>query len=108
MLAVPTVEDSLLIATVYRMCLVEWALCVVSFSRGVKVECLEIHCLSGFAIFLSTDHHAMAPGWSRPAFTSLSQWSGTGMGVWWGTGSALASVMSGRCWCSHVLNVLDL
>ena len=38
------------------------------------------------------------------------------MGVWWATGSALASTMSligtttmsGKCWCSHVLNVLDM
>ena len=38
------------------------------------------------------------------------------MGVGWATGSALAftmclivtPAMSGKCWCSHVLNVLDL
>lgn len=60
--AVPTVEDSLLRATGYRTCLVEWALCVVSFPRGMKVECPEIHFPSGFAIFLSTDHHEVAPG----------------------------------------------
>ena len=62
MVAVATVEGSLLSATGYRMCLVEWALCVLSFSRGVKFESLKIHCPSGFAIFLSTDHHVVAPG----------------------------------------------
>ena len=88
--------------------------------------------LSTWVCHFLAHHHVVAPGhwfnhrywlkepnemlWSRPAFTSLYQWSGTGMGVWWTTGSALATTMSligtpamsGKCWCSHVLNVLDL
>ena len=60
--AVPTVEDSLLSATGYVTVLMEWALCVVSFAFGMEVECLEIHCPPGFAIFLRADHHAVAPG----------------------------------------------
>ena len=60
--AVLTVKDSLLSATRYRMGLMKWALCVMDFSRGMEVECLEIHCPPGFAIFLSAYHHAVAPG----------------------------------------------
>ena len=60
--AVPTVEDSLLSATRYGTCLMEWALYVVSFAFGMEVECLEIHCPPGFAIFLSAYHHVVAPG----------------------------------------------
>ena len=62
MVAVPSVEDSLLSATGYAACLMKWALCVVSFSCGTEVECLEIHSPTGFAIFLRADHHAVAPG----------------------------------------------
>ena len=43
----------------------KWALCVVGFLLGVEVDHLEIHC-SGFAIFLSAFHHALAP---CPCFT---------------------------------------
>ena len=60
--AIPTVKDSLLSATGYGTCLMKWALCVVSFSCGMEVECLEIHCLPGFAIFLSAYHQVVAPG----------------------------------------------
>ena len=41
---VPTVKDSFLSATEYGTCLMKWALCVMGFSRGKEVECLEIHC----------------------------------------------------------------
>ena len=57
-----TIEDSLLSATGYGMCLMEWALCVVGFLHGMEVERLEVHCPHGFAIFLSAYHHAVAPG----------------------------------------------
>ena len=95
--AVPTVKDSLLSAAGYGTCLMEWAVRVVSFAFGMEIECLEIHCLSGFAIFLAqitmrwhqitgspTGTGSRTPNetsWSRPACTSLCQWSGTGMGV---------------------------
>ena len=51
--AIPTDKDSLLSATRYAICLMKWALCMMGFSRAMEVECLEIHCPPGFAIFLS-------------------------------------------------------
>ena len=60
--AIPTDKDSLLSATRYAMCLMKWALCVRRFLRDMEVECLEIHCPPGFAIFLSAYHQAVAPG----------------------------------------------
>ena len=49
-----------------------------------------------------------ATSWSRPAFTLSCQWSGTGTGVLWATGSAVESTISltaapfidGSGWCS--------
>ena len=86
--AVPTVIDSLHSATRDGTGLMKWALCMMGFSRAMEVECLEIHCPPGFAIFLSAYHHAVhqvtgsptgtgsrtpnETSWSRPAFTSLS------------------------------------
>ena len=53
---------------------------------------------------------------SKLALTASCQWSGTGMGEWWAVGVAFRSMISligglsisGKGWCSQVLNVLDL
>ena len=128
MVSIPTVEDGFLFATRNGAYLVERTLGVVGFSGCMKVKCLEINCVSGFAIFLGTHDHAMAPGhrladgyrlkatsWSRPALTWDCQCSGTGIGVWWAVGSAIGSTIKriglpssrGSGWCLHVLNVLE-
>ena len=60
--AVPTVKYSLLSATTYGMGLMKLALCVIGFSLGMEVEHVEIRSPPGFAIFLSTYHHVVAPG----------------------------------------------
>ena len=61
MVAIPAVKDSLFGVTGYRACLMEWALCVMGFTCGVKVKCLEVDCASGLAILFCTDNHAVAP-----------------------------------------------
>ena len=53
---------------------------------------------------------------SKPALTASCQWRGTEMGEWWAVGMAFGSMIgligglsiSGKGWCSQVLNVLDL
>ena len=93
----------------------KWALCVVGFSHGMEVEHLEIHQVIG-SLTGTGSRTPNERSWLRPACTSFCQWSGTGMGVWWATGSALVSIMSligtpamtGKCWCSNVLNVIQM
>jgi hypothetical protein len=60
--SIPTIENGFLFATRNGAYLVERTLGVVGFSGCMKVECLEINCASGFAVFLGTHDHAMAPG----------------------------------------------
>lgn len=59
--AITAVKHSLLCVTGYRVCLVEWALCVVGFMCGVKVKRLEVDCVSRIAFLLCTYDHAVAP-----------------------------------------------
>ena len=61
MVPIPAVKDGLFGVTGYRGCLMEWALPVMGFTCGVKVECLEVNCASGLAILLCADNHAVAP-----------------------------------------------
>lgn len=61
MVAIPAVKDSLFCVTGYRACLMEWALCVVRFTCGVKVKRLEVDCASRLAILLCAYNHAVAP-----------------------------------------------
>lgn len=56
------VEDGLLCGNRNRTYLKKRTLCVVGSLPGMKVECLEVHCQPGFAIFLSTYYHVAEPG----------------------------------------------
>lgn len=49
-IAIPAVKHGLPCATGYRPFLMKWALHVVGFSHYVEVECLKIHCSSGFGM----------------------------------------------------------
>ena len=93
--AIPAVKDVLFGVAWNRMCLMEWALRVMSFMCGVEVKRLEINYAAGLAMAHTTMwwHHVMGPptitvsrtpsntSWSSPALTSSCQWSGTGIGV---------------------------
>ena len=62
MIAIPAVKHGFLFATRYGACLVEGALGVVGFPCSVNIQGLEVNGASRLAIFLGTDHHAVAPG----------------------------------------------
>ena len=59
MVSIPTIENGFLFATRNGAYLVERTLGVVGFSGCMKVECMEINCASGFAVFLGTHDHAI-------------------------------------------------
>jgi hypothetical protein len=70
MISVPAIENTFLFATGNGAYLVKRTLGVVGLSGSVEVKCLEVNRASGFAGFLRTHHHAMAPGhW-------LADWDG--------------------------------
>ena len=69
-ISVPAIENTFLFATGNGAYLVKRTLGVVDLSGSVEVKCLEVNRASGFAVFLRTHHHAMAPShW-------LADWDG--------------------------------
>ena len=80
----------------------------------MNVEGLEVDCSARFAVLFCTDYHTMAPCyrfayWDRFEYAQFGMGESCAMGVASGlTINLIGRVsMSGRGWCSHVLNVLD-
>ena len=125
MVSVPTVKDCLLVVVGHRACLVEWTLGVMGLACGVKVEGLKVYCSAWFSILLGTHNHAMAPchwfsHWDRLQDTKGDVLIEPGLyfilPVKWHRDLCVVghwlciwdAIHEGSCWCSHVLNVLDL
>ena len=136
----PTIKYSFLVVACYRPGLVVRTFGVVCLLWRADSVFGNPRGRSGLPILLGTYDHPVAPGdgftyWnrlsdtrprqpastratsgSRPAFTLSCQWRGTGIGLWWATGSAFLSItrriggtsIRGRGWWVQMLNVLNL